>query len=315
MTRMNLSPAEIETFLSLAETGSFSRTGAALGLSQPAVSARISHLERSVGVPLFHRTTRRVTITSAGERLRIRLEHAMAELRDLLGELRDEADLRRGRVILGASPTVAACFLADAISQFHAENPHIEIVLYDDFYGHELGRVLRGAVDLAVIPFEPDNEAFDFELLFTDRFLLAMPPGHPLASQPKLRLADLAAEPLISLGPQSAAWTAAKRAFDAAGLTFRPAIHTRSPLTSVALVRAGFGLAFVTELLAKTLPIQGVALAQIHGTELNRRIGIITAKGRAMSPAAAALCQVLRGASQHRAGRLPVKRGPRSRGG
>ena len=96
MERINLSPAEIDAFLSLAETGSFSRTGAALGLSQPAVSARISHLEQTLGVPLFHRTTRRVTITVTGERLRVRLERAMAELRALTEELREEADLRRG---------------------------------------------------------------------------------------------------------------------------------------------------------------------------------------------------------------------------
>jgi LysR family transcriptional regulator, carnitine catabolism transcriptional activator len=167
-----------------------------------------------------------------------------------------KADLQRGRVVLGASPTVAACFLPDAISPFREANPAIEIVLQDDFYGRELDRISRGTVNLAVIPFESDDEAFDSEFLFTDRFLLAMPPGHALTSRPSLRLADLATEPLIGLGPQAAAWSTAKRTFDAAGLTFSPALQTRNSLISIALVRAGFGLAFVTEMLAKTLPVQ-----------------------------------------------------------
>jgi LysR family transcriptional regulator, carnitine catabolism transcriptional activator len=87
MARINLSP----------RTGSFNRTGAELGLSQPAVSARILHLEQTVSVPLFDRTTRRVAITAAGERLRVRLDHTMTELRSVIEELRDASNLRRGR--------------------------------------------------------------------------------------------------------------------------------------------------------------------------------------------------------------------------
>ena len=294
MTRINLSPAEIDAFLSLAETGSFSRTGTELGLSQPAVSARISHLEQTLGVPLFNRTTRRVTITATGERLRVRLERAVTELRALTEELRDEANLRRGRISIGASPSVAAGFLAQAVSRFHARHPDIEIVLQDDFYGHALDRLLNGEVDLAVIPFEPDNQAFDFELLLSDRFLLAVASGHPLADCPAVTMADVAREALITMPPESAAWTTIKRAFDRAGLPFRPALLSRNSLTVMALVRAGYGVAFVTELLAGTLPAPGVALRDLGSVDLHRRIGIISAKGRAVVPAAAAFRSLLR---------------------
>ena len=292
--QINLSPADIETFLSIAETGSFSATGIALGLSQPAVSSRISHLEQVLGVPLFHRSTRRVTITHAGERLRIRLEHAMAELRGLVGELQDEANLRRGRVTLGASPSVASGFLAGVISRFHAEHPHVEIVLHDDFYGHLLDRLSRGEVDLAVIPFEPDKDAFEFELLFTDRFLLAVPFGHRLAGCQTVALKDLLSEQLVTMPPFSAAWSTIKRAYDQAGLPFNPAMQTRNALTMAALVREGFGVAFVTELLARTFPVQGLALLQVSSADLERRVGIVTPKGRALLPAVSVLCGIMR---------------------
>jgi LysR family carnitine catabolism transcriptional activator len=299
MTRINLSPAEIDTFLSLVETGSFSRTGAELGLSQPAVSARISHLEQTLGVPLFHRTTRRVTITATGERLRVRLERAVTELRALTDELREEANLRRGRITIGASPSVAAGFLAQAISVYHARHPDIEIVLQDDFYGHVLDRLLTGEVDLAVIPFEPDNEAFDFELLLTDRFLLAVASGHKLADCATVTMADVAREALVSMPPESAAWTTIKRAFERAGLPFRPALQSRNSLTIMALVRAGYGVAFVTELLAGTLPSPGITLRDLGSVDLHRRIGMISAKGRAVLPAVAAFRALLLTSVRH----------------
>lgn len=294
MTQINLSPAEIEAFLSLAQTGSFSRTGETLGLSQPAVSARILHLEQILGVPLFNRTTRRVTITAAGERLRVRLDHTMAELRNLVEELRDEANLRRGRITVGASPSVAAGFLADMVGRFHTLYPAVEIILQDDFYGHALGRLLNGEVDLAVIPFEAESSSVDFEPLLIDRFLLAVASSHPLARQPTVIMEDLRGEALLTMPPESAAWTTIKRAFERADVPFCPAMQTRNSLTIMALVRAHYGVAFVTEWLARQLPTAGIALREVSHTDLHRRIGIISMKGRAFHPAAESFRNLLR---------------------
>jgi LysR family transcriptional regulator, carnitine catabolism transcriptional activator len=95
MPLINLSPSDLEAFLAVAESGSFSKSAVALGLSQPAISARIKHLEDVLGVILFHRTSRRVAISDSGERLRIRLERTMGELRTLLKEFDAEASLRK----------------------------------------------------------------------------------------------------------------------------------------------------------------------------------------------------------------------------
>jgi DNA-binding transcriptional LysR family regulator len=296
MLRMNLSPADIEAFLSVAETGSFSRSGLDLGLSQPAMSARVQHLEQMLGVKLFHRTTRRVTITDAGERLRVRMQHTMAELRGMLQELDDELHLRRGRISVGASPTVAACFLANVICRFRRDQPDIEMILHDDFYGRALDRVLRGEVDLAVVPFEPDNDLYAFELLFEDRFLLAVPSNHRLATCPRVTLDQLAGETLISMPPQSAAYNTFKRAFAEAGLEFSPAFQTRNPLTNFALVKAGFGIGFITELLLGTQAMTGIVLVPVEAN-LTRNVGIATAQDAVPSPAAQAFCAALRAAA------------------
>ena len=296
MLRMNVSPADIEAFLSVAETGSFSRSGAALGLSQPAVSARIQHLEQMLGVKLFHRTTRRVTITDAGDRLLVRMQHTMAELRGMLQELEDEVHLRRGRISVGASPTVAASFLAGVICQFRTEQPDIEIILQDDFYGRAMDRVLRGEVDLAVVPFAPDNDLLEFELLFKDRFLLAVPSTHRLAQLQRVALDQLVGEVLISIPPQSAAYGTFKRAFTEAGLEFNPAFLARNPSTKFALIRAGYGIGFITESLLGTLALDGVTLLAVDA-DLTRSVGIATPQDKTLSPAAQAFCAALRKAA------------------
>src|ERR1700754_2664039 len=138
MLLINVSPSDLEAFLVVAESGSFSRSAATLGLSQPAVSARIKHLEEVLGVTLFHRTSRRVAISESGERLRIRLERTMSELRGLLKEFDAEANLRKGRVKVGASPSIASSFLPETIARFSRRWPDIEITLQDDFYGRDL---------------------------------------------------------------------------------------------------------------------------------------------------------------------------------
>jgi DNA-binding transcriptional LysR family regulator len=250
-----------------------------------------------------------VVISDAGERLRVRLEHTMAELRGLLQEFDEESHLRRGRVTLGASPTVAASFLPDVISRFHSARPELEIILHDDFYGRALDRLLRGEVDLAVLPFEPPaNDLLDFELLCTDRFLIAVPAGHRLAGLSVVTMEQIAREPLISLPPESAAWGTLKRAFTTAGLPFVPALQTRNLLTKLAMIRAGFGIGYFTEILANSLDLNGVVLLDVAGADLTRQVGIVRARGRTLSPAAEAFRLALLAA-------MPLDRLPRGRGG
>ena len=294
MSLINVSPADLEAFLAVAESGSFSRSAARLGLSQPAVSARIKHLEDVLGVTLFHRTSRRVAISESGERLRVRLERTMGDLRRLLDEFDAEANLRKGRVKIGASPSVAASFLPEAIARFNARFPDIEITLLDDFYGRDLERLAKGDVDFAVIPLDQPIEPFQFELLLRDSFSPIVPNGHRLARKKRVTLADLAAEPLVTMPPESAAWATLKSAFGKAGLAFHPRFQTQSSLSVVAMVRAGLAVGFVTQLGAAQVLTSGVTQLTLSDGEIGRDVGIATVEGRSLPRAASTFCKVLR---------------------
>lgn len=283
---INLSPADLDAFISVAETGSFRQSAEVLRVSQPTISARIRHLEDVLKVKLFHRTTRRVVITEAGERLRVRVERMILETRSLLTEFREEANLQRGRLVVGASSSVAAACVPQAISEFHRHWPDIEISLLDDFYGQALDRLRDGAVDLAVCPFVADDDAFRYELLFEDVFFLAVPEGHALAGRDSVTAADFASDPLIVMPPESAAWATLRAAFTKAGRPFQPAYLPRYSLTQIALVRAGLGVGLVSGLSTEALDLRGVRVLPVADMDLTRRIGVVSPRDREPSPAA-----------------------------
>jgi DNA-binding transcriptional LysR family regulator len=294
MSLINISPADLDAFLSVAETSNFRQSAQLLGLSQPSVSARIQHLEAVLGVRLFDRTTRRVVITDAGERLRSRVERMVAETRNLVREFREESHLQRGRLVVGASPSVAAGFLPAVIGEFQRRWPDIEVVLLDDFFGQVLDRVSRGEVDFAVTPYIAGEDAYEYEPLLDDVFRLAVPDSHRLAQQDSAGLADLAGENLMSMPPESAAWAIFRRAFAAAGFDFRPSFQTRDSVTIFSLVKQGLGIGLVTEMLSSVLDMRGITLLPVRGVDLTRSIGIVRKRDHGMSAAAEALCGLLR---------------------
>lgn len=298
MSLSQLSPADLDALVSVADTGSFRRSAELLGVSQSTVSSRISHIEDVLGTTMFHRSTRRVVITDAGERFRRRVVAMIVETRDLLAEFKDTAQLRRGRLIVGATASVAAGLLPGVIGRFQRSWPAIDVVLHDDFFGQALDRVLRGEVDLAVVPAGGRVGDLVCEPLISDVFRLAVPATHRLAGRHSITLADVAEERLLSMPTESAAWATLSAASAAAGLDYAPVFKTRDSATMMALVRQGFGIAFVPDLLVPGVNMKGISLIPTSDVDLRRSIVIIHARDRKLSSAAQVFCKHLQESAQ-----------------
>jgi DNA-binding transcriptional LysR family regulator len=107
-------------------------------------------------------------------------------------------------------------------------------------------------------------------------------------------LAALGTEPLITMPPQSAAWSNFQEAFASVGVEFRPAFQTRSALTTLAMVRKGVGIGFVTRLMAASVRMTDITLLPLGGAVLSRKVGIVTVRRRALVQSGLAFAQVLR---------------------
>jgi LysR family transcriptional regulator, carnitine catabolism transcriptional activator len=291
---INYSLPQLATFLAVAETRSFRAAAERLGVSQPAASERLRQLEERLGVKLLHRTTRSVTLTIEGEKLAAAAARSLAELGDIAEELRDAARLQRGRIVVAAMPSLAAAVLPPAMAAFRNRYPGIRVDLLDVPLGPVLEAVTDGAAAMAVTSRSERRKAFDFTPLFDDPCLAVIPRDHRFARKSAVSLAELAGEALICSPKTAGLRETVEAAFAAARLTFAPAHEATTMETLIGLAEAGFGITFVPGILLPRIRLARCRAVPIAKRAMAREIGVVTAHGRSLSPAAAAFRSFLR---------------------
>ena len=124
---MDLNVTHLTAFRAVAEAKNFTKAATELGVSQPAVSKQVMELERTVGLVLLERGRRHVTMTEAGETLLPYARRLAETLTDAKAALADLSALRRGRLRLGATPTLATYFLPRAMVYFRQRFPAVDV--------------------------------------------------------------------------------------------------------------------------------------------------------------------------------------------
>lgn len=290
---MRPSLRQIETFLAVAATGSFSRAAERLGMSQPALSQAVRDLETGLGLRLLDRTTRRVELTAAGTAFRARVAHALDEIDLAARHARDLADLRAGHLRIAAPPLLAAAVLPRAMVRFAAAHPGITFDLADVGTEEMLARLRTGRADLAVGTFPADEPDIDRRPLLRDNLMLFCPPGHPLTTGAAPAWAALAGQPVITLTRDSGIRLLVEIGFERAGLALRPAFEVTQIATALALVTAGLGVAVLPGYARAAEAAQGTAALALAGPPMGREISIAFARDRSHPPAAAAFADHL----------------------
>src|ERR1700712_4450037 len=140
--RYGMEIRQLRYLVALAEERHFTRAAARASVAQPALSRQIRSLEVELGVPLVDRTSRRVALTEAGERLGARARRVLAEVEAARGEALDLRELLRGRVAIGVSTTPGPVDVAALLAAFHREHPGVELDV-GDALSTELARRLR----------------------------------------------------------------------------------------------------------------------------------------------------------------------------
>jgi DNA-binding transcriptional LysR family regulator len=186
---------EIEAFLTLAEELHFTRTADRLHLAQPRVSRLIASLERRVGGTLFERTSRRVTLTPLGARLRDQAGPAWAALQAALAEVGASARGTSGTLQIGCTPSTGGSALTRLAQKFSARHPDCELTLHTAHPRDPYAGLRRGDIDVLVnwlAVDEPDLVAGPV-LEYRDR-VLAVRRGHRLAARASVSWEDLGDE-------------------------------------------------------------------------------------------------------------------------
>ena len=189
-----LETRELAYFLAVADELHFGRAASRLGIAQPALSKAVRQLERRLGVTLFERTSRAVTLTEAGRVLRREARVALAAVS--AAALRTQRAGRRDpRLILAMKPGGDAGLLPAILAACEREPQALPVEVV---FGAGPGSMLRdGQADAALLYAPPDDlDGLDTETLLTEAPVAVLPASHRLASRPSLEMADLAGENL-----------------------------------------------------------------------------------------------------------------------
>ncbi|MEU5564752.1 LysR family transcriptional regulator [Micromonospora musae] len=182
---------DIEIFLTLAEELHFGRTAERLRVSQARVSQSIKQQERRIGGTLFERTSRSVRLTPLGDRLRARLDAGYREIIAGLDEAAAVAQGRVGTLTVGALDTHHQD-VAAVLDLFRQRHPRCELRLREVLPTDPFGGLRAGRVDVGLLwlPVREPDLVVGPEL-FSERLVLAVAPGHPLAGQDRVDMEDL----------------------------------------------------------------------------------------------------------------------------
>lgn len=291
---INITLAQIETFIAVAERSGFRAAGERLNLSQSAVSLRVKQIEDRLGVMLFNRSTRSVSLTPEGKRLLAAARHTLHELELVVSQLHDEGALNRGRFKMTALPSLAATILPGMIKEFGERHPNIFVQILDHVADGSLASVLDGQTEFALTTTSGSHNGVVFDPLFRDECCIVVPRTHPLSRQDVVALPEVAALPLLLPMPGSSLRGEIDGLFARAGLSPCVEREAFNIATLIAFVQNGMGVTFLPRIMHPLLDLSHCHVLRLDPGPAWRKIGILRAEGRYLSPAATAFVRILR---------------------
>jgi len=290
---MNLSLRQMRAFAALVAERNFTRAAERCNLTQSSLSSLIANLEIGLGVKLFSRNTRNVELTGDGEVFLSIINTLLPETERALEQMRDQAELRRGRVAVAALPTIYSSILPPLVARFQASYPGIDLAIEDVTNASCIDLVRNRRVDFALCAATSQGSDFVMEVLASDRFHFVCHAGHPLAQRRRLDARDIVADhPIIVYDRVSSI----RQHLDAAiyPLSWRKSYEVNNLSTAAGLVTAGLGAT-----ITPTLGLRQFQGAQIRIIDINlpineRHICLLRLKDREPSCAAAAFIALTR---------------------
>jgi DNA-binding transcriptional LysR family regulator len=280
--------------LAVAEYRSFIAAAASLKMSQPALTRSIKQIEATIGVALFARTTREVSVTDAGKEFAALAERLLNDMKIGINSVREQANQLRGQIIVASVLSLANIVLPSLIADYSRRFRGIEIHLREGLQGNVRDDVRSGLADFGVSYLAELPNVFETEAIGVENFYVVLPAGHRLARKRTIELKELKDTTLVSFPADSHTRRLADSAAAAAGFAFRHTITANRLATLYGLVRNGVGLTIVAASERPASDDAVLASRRLAGPRLSCEIGIIRLRERELTPAAAHLLTVVK---------------------
>ncbi|MGV3491131.1 MAG: LysR family transcriptional regulator [Devosia sp.] len=281
---------QLQYFISVAEEGTVSGAAQSLSISQSAVTDAIKELETDLGVTLFERHRRGLTITHKGHqfyRHAARILAGVSDARRSLGEAEEAA--AGGTLQLGVTSLVAGYVLSDLLARYRRAFPNVNVTAIEDNGDYLEHLLIGGELDVAVMVISNlrDRVALQAEIFETSPYRLWLPLGHRLAAADIIAVTDIVSEPLIMLTVDETEENTGKLL---GAFTARPnvAFRTRSVEAVRSLVATGAGIALLPDLVYRPWSLEGdrIESRDVSGALPVVQVGMVWRRGSQLTQAA-----------------------------
>ena len=283
--------AALQAFLAVAETGSFSRAGERIFLTQPAISKRIAALETELGTRLFDRIGRRIHLTEAGHALLARAHNVLRELADVKRSIANLAGTVMGELSMATSHHIGLHRLPGPLKRFHETYPGVRLNLRFMDSERACAAVAHGEMELAVVTLPPEtNPPLRVEKIWDDPLDIVVSPNHPLAAISAPVARHLLDYPAILPGPGTYTREIILKALGP--LRSRIQVGMTTNYLEVLKMLASIGLGWSA--IPRTMIDESLRVVQIKKMEIGRSLGIVTHAAHTLSNAGQAMIRIIR---------------------
>ncbi|MEU9345941.1 LysR family transcriptional regulator [Streptomyces sp. NPDC048278] len=277
-------------FAGVARTEHVTRAAQELNVPQSTLSRAMVRLEQDLGVDLFTRHGRTVSLTPAGRTFLTSVERALAEVRRAADEVRADADPTAGKVAFGFLHTMGAETVPGLLQAFRVDHPRIRFGLVQNYGEAMIEKLRAGELDLCLTSPVPDAPDLVARRLDEQKLRLVVPADHPLAGRKRIRLAEAADETFVTLEPGYGLRRITDDLCTEAGFRPRIAFEGEEAETLRGLVAAGLGVALLPP---PAFPRPGVAELTVTAPRAVREIGVAWLNGHPDTPPVAAFKKFL----------------------
>ncbi|HEY6286111.1 MAG TPA: LysR family transcriptional regulator [Ktedonobacteraceae bacterium] len=280
---------QLATFQVVAKHCSFVRAAEELHFSQPAVSAQIRHLEKSLGVKLFDQIGRKTHLTQAGEELFLYSQKIFSVIDETLEIMEALRSPYYGRLGVGADTTVGSYVIPGLLGKFHQIYPQVEISLQVLNRLMLIDALMNNRVEMAVMGVVPDDMPVEIEPLAYNPLVLVSAPTHRLAGIKNVAIEELGREHFLLREPGSGTRAALETALRDAGVPLHVSMEVGNNSAIKQGVAAGLGIALISQVaIDMELETNRLVILDVEGFPIIRQWRLVHVKDKYLSATAKA---------------------------
>ncbi len=277
----------LKAFVAVAETNSFSIAAERVFLTQPAVSKRIATLEGELGVKLFDRMGKSISMTEAGRKLLPRATNMLQEMEDIKRSISNLSGDVTGNLKMGISHHIGLHRIPPILRKFRHRHPDVQFDIR--FLGSEAAchAVAQGKLEMGIVTLPTDAPVnLDITKLWHDPLQFVVSHEHPLAKVEQPTLEDLIKHPALLPGVGTYTRNILEQVLSPLELKIDVAISTNYLETLKTMTSTGLGWCLLPEIMIKNSDLH---IVSIHGLNMFRTLGVVTHNARTLSNAANAM--------------------------